>query len=180
MHTGMRAVRFALIVSVGVALSGCAADGAFTGSAPQATPYPPPGYSHTIQTSAVVLYWNCAQPEPNVVEVSGLAFNPWQSQPVRDLEIELVGVDSRERTVSEASAEARDAKILTNQSTPFQLRLRTAGNESRLDLYYRYKFQDGGRDWIAAGPGWDGPILLAQQVQFRVRDACSEAQHRVR
>lgn len=180
MPKGIRTFPFALILSVGVALSGCTADGSFPGSATQATPYPPPGYSHTIQSSAVVLYWNCARPAPNVVELSGLAFNPWQSQPVRDLEIELVGVDSRDRTVSAATVEAPDYQILTNQSTPFQLQLRTAGGESRLDLYYRYKFQDGGRDWIVAGPGWDGPILLAQQVQFRVRDACSETQHRVR
>ena len=180
MQTGVRPFPFALIVAIGVALAGCAADGSFSAPATQARPYPPPGYSHTIQTSAVVLYWNCARPAPNVVEVSGLAFNPWQSQPVRDLEIELVGVDGRDRTVSETTAVAPDAQLHTNQSTPFQLQLRTAGSESRLDLYYRYKFQDGGRDWIVAGPGWNGPVLLAQQVQFRVRDACSESQHRVR
>jgi hypothetical protein len=175
----VRGIRFALSVLVGIALSGCAADGSFTGSAPQATPYPPPGYSHTVQSSAVALYWKCARPEPTVIEVSGLAFNPWSSQPVRSLELELVGVDSRERTVSEVGAEARDTQILTNQSTPFHLRLQTAGSESRLDLYYRYKFQDGGRHRMLAGLAWDGPILLAQQVQFRVRDACSETQHRV-
>ncbi len=176
----MRGIRFALSVLVGIALSGCAADGSFTGSAPPATPYPPPGYNHTVQSGAVVLYWNCARPEPGVVEVSGLAFNPWNSQPVRELELELVGVDSRDRTVSEARAEAPDYQILTNQSSPFRLRLRTEGSESRLDLYYRYKFQEGGRDWIVASSAWTGPILLAQQVQFRVRDACSETQHRVR
>jgi len=128
----------------------------------------------------VVLYWNCARPEPGVVEISGLAFHPWNSQPVRSLELERVGVDSREHTVSEVGAEARDMQILTNQSTPFHLRLRTAGSESRLDLYYRYKFQDGGRDRMLASLAWNAPILLAQQVQFRVRDACSETQHRVR
>jgi hypothetical protein len=180
MHTGDRIFPFALILAIGVALASCAADGSLSAPATQATPYPPPGFSHTIQTSAVVLYWNCGQPESNVVEVNGVAFNPWQSQPVRDLEVELVGVDVRDRTVSETSAVAPDTQIHTNQSTPFQLRLRTSGSESRLDLYYRYKFQEGGRDFIVAGPGWNGPVLLAQQMQFRVRDACSESQHRVR
>lgn len=175
-----RGMRLTFSVLVGIGLLGCAADGSFVASAPPAEPYPPPGYRHTVQSSAVVLYWNCERPEPTVVEVSGLAFNPWQSQPVRSLELELVGVDSRERTVSEVGAEARDTQILTNQSTPFHLRLRTAGSESRLDLYYRYKFQDGGRDRMLAALAWDGPVLLAQQVQFRVRDACSESQHRVR
>ena len=173
-----RGARFTLVFLVSIALTACAGDGFFTASAPPATPYPPPGYDHTVKSSHVALYWNCARPDPAVVEVSGLAFNPWSSQPVRDLEIEVVGVDSRDRTLSAARADAPDAQLFTNQSTRFQVSLRTTGGESRLDLYYRYKFQDGGRDRMLAGLTWDSPILLAQQIQFRVRDACSDSQHR--
>jgi hypothetical protein len=133
-----------------------------------------------VQTSHVALYWNCARPDPAVVEVSGIAFNPWSSQPVRELEVEIVGVDARERTLSAARTDAPDVQLFTNQSTRFHVSLRTTGGESRLDLYYRYKFHDGGRDRMLAGLTWDGPILLAQQMQFRVRDACSESQHRTR
>jgi len=180
MIRGLRESRWALGVFIGLTVSACAMDESLRTSAKEATPYPPPGYNHTVQSSDVALYWNCARPDAAVVQVSGVAFNPWASQPVRFLELELVGVDSGERTVSEVGAEARDMQILTNQSTPFHLRLRTAGSESRLDLYYRYKFQDGGRDRMLASLAWNAPLLLAQQVQFRVRDACSETQHRVR
>jgi hypothetical protein len=129
----------------------------------------------------VALYWNCARSEPGVVEVNGLAFNPWSDQPVRFLEIELVGVvGPYDRTVSAAHTKAPDIQLFTNQSTPFQLSLRTTGTESRLDLYYRYQFHDGGRDPFIASLAWDAPMLFAQQQQFRVRDACSETQHRVR
>jgi len=177
MNWRTRGARFTLVFLVSIALTACAG-GSFTASAPPATPYPPPGYDHTVKSSHVALYWNCARPDPAVVEVSGVAFNPWSSQPVRDLEIEIVGVDARDRTLSAARADAPDVQLFTNQSTRFQVSLRTTGGESRLDLYYRYKFQDGGRDRMLAGLTWDSPILLAQQIQFRVRDACSDSQHR--
>jgi hypothetical protein len=142
-------------------------------------PYPPPGYGHTVQSSHVALYWNCSRTEPALLEVDGLAFNPWSSQPVRYLEVELVGVDTWDRTLSASRVDAPDIHLFTNQSTPFRLQLRTTGRESRVDLFYRYQFQDGGRDRIVASLALDGPFRLAQQVQFRVRDACSDTQHRV-
>lgn len=174
-----RGIRLVLCVLVGVALAGCAADGSVTGAAPQQTPYPPPGYSHTIQTSHVALYWNCTRAETGVVEVRGVAFNPWSNQPVRFLELELVGVASNERTLSEVATKAPAIQLFTNQSTPFELRLNPTGRESRFDLYYRYQFQDGGPERPISRVAWDGPVLLAQQMQFLVRDACSETQHRV-
>jgi len=176
----MRGIRLALVVLLGLTLSACAMDESLRPSAKAATPYPPPGYSHTVQSSDVALYWNCARPESAVVQVSGVAFNPWASQPVRFLELELVGVDSGERTVSEVGTKAPDIQLFTSESTPFQLSLRTTGGETRVDLYYRYQFQDDGHHPKEASLAWDGPILFEQaQKQFRVRDACSETQHRV-
>ena len=124
-------IRLALACALGIALSACTADQSLRGPATEVTPYPPPGYTHTIQSSHVALYWSCARPDAGTIQVNGLAFNPWSSQPVRYLELELVGVDSREWTVSEAGTKARDIEILTNQSTPFQVNLRPTGRESR-------------------------------------------------
>lgn len=174
-------IRLTLVCAIGIALSACTADQSLRGPAAAATPYPPPGYTHTIQSSHVALYWTCTRPDAGSVQVNGLAFNPWSGQPIRFLELELVGVSSGERTVSEVGTKAPDIEILTNQSTPFQLTLRTTGAETRFDLYYRYIFQDEGDDRRQTSLAWDGPILLAQsQKQFRVRDACSATLHRVR
>lgn len=181
MDRHLRGTRLALVCVLAMALFACAADPSLTASGKEPTPYPPPGYTHTIQSSHVALYWNCARPDAGSVQVSGLAFNPWSGQPIRFLELELVGVSSGERTVSEVGTKARDIEILTSQSTPFQLTLRTTGAESRFDLYYRYIFQDDRDDRRQASLAWDGPTLFAQsQKQFRVRDACSETLHRVR
>lgn len=176
---GMTGIRTGLLVLLGMGLWGCVAGGTMPFPAMASVPYPPPNYAHRVESSAVALYWNCAQPEPGLLQLSGLAFNPWSSQPVRLLEFDLVGVDAHDRSVSSAEAQAGDQQIFTNQSTPFQLDLRTAGTEVRFDLYYQYIYQDRGHgDAIIAGPLPPGSFHLVQQThRFLVRDACSESQH---
>jgi hypothetical protein len=167
---------------LGLGLSACAMhDAGNTMPARAVTPYPPPGYSHMVRTSDVALYWNCTRPDPALLQIDGVAFSPWATQPVRFLELDVVGVDARGRTLSEAATHAPDIQLFTNQSTEFQLTLRTTGGETRVDLFYRYQFQEDGDDRLEASLAWDGPIRLAQaQKQFMVRDACAETQHRVR
>ena len=173
-------IRVAVLLVLGLVLSACAADGTFRPLASTSTPYPPSGYKHTVQSSHVVLYWNCARPEAGVLRLEGVAFNPWSDEPVRFLTFALEGVNAEERAVSSAGGEARDVQILTNQSTPFQLDLRTAGNEARFDLFYEYRFQDRGHGSFTTSLDWDGPVLFAQTTRFYVRDACSDTQHLVR
>lgn len=173
--------RIGLLVLLSVGLSACAANGTPGLPAAASGPYPPPGYTHRVGNAQVDLYWSCTRPEAGVLRLQGLAFNPWQSQPVRFLEFELVGVDSSERSVSAVKAEARDLQLFAGQSTPFQLDLRMAGSEARFDLYYQYRFQEGDHLRPIARLASSRPFLLAQQtMRFMVRDACSETQHRVR
>ncbi len=178
----MTGIRMGFLLLLGMGLSACAADGTplFPAAAPN--PYPPPTYTHRAATSHVELFYNCSTPSPGGVRLDGLAFNPWSSQPVRALEFELVGVDARGRSVSEAKAEARDYQVFTSQSTPFQLDLKTVSNEVRFDLYFSYQFQEGDHpDFKVSKVAWRGPMLLALQHNWNlVRDACSESQHRAR
>jgi hypothetical protein len=149
--------------------------------------YPPAGYTHTVQSSQVALYWNCARPDRSSMHVDGIAANPWSDQPVQFLGFDLVGEDGRGHTVSSAHSDARDILLRTNQQTPFTIDLRTAGTEERFDLYYEYQFQDRGHRPFASNTAWDGatisqkpPVLLAWTNQFMVHDACSPTQHLVR
>lgn len=178
---GMSGLRTWLLILLGIGVSACAADGSLRLPAESAAPYPPPGYKHRVASSHVELYWNCSNPEPNLLRLDGVAVNPWSDQPVRFLEFELAGVSANERTVSEAKAEARDIQIFTNQSSPFRMDLRMAGGEVRYDLFYQYRFQDGDHYPVAARLVSMGPFLLAQRTnRFMVRDACSETQHLAR
>ena len=170
-RTSLRAMLPALLA---LALGACALPAA------RPSPYPPDAYAHRVASSHVVLYWNCHRPEPGILRVEGVAQNPWSSQEVRFLEAELVGVDSRERTVSHAKGAAQDILIRTNQFSPFQMELRAAGSEVRFDLYYEYRFQEGEMEARLVGPLVRAPRLLAQTQRFLARDACSDAQHRAR
>ena len=138
----------------------------------------PDAFTHRAASPHVVLYWSCERPEPGRLQLDGIAQSPWSE--VRSLEFELVGVDDRERSVSETKGEAQDATIRTNQASRFQLTLRTVGSEVRFDLYYQHQFVPEQTDAMLAGPPVALPRLVAWGNRFLVRDACSETQHRVR
>lgn len=175
---GRMRIRTGVLACLGIALTACAADGTWRPPA-QSTLYPPALFAHRVASSHVGLYWNCTRPEPGVVRVEGVAQNPWASQEVRFLELEVVGVDARERYVSQASTALPNFLLGTNQISPFHLDLRTVGSEVRFDLFYQYRFQDNGGRFLAGSPV-GVPRLLAQTHRFMARDVCSDTQHRVR
>ena len=110
--------------------------------------------------------------------VEGLVQNPWQAQPIGFLELQLVGVDAQDRQTATTAGKAEAIQILTNQSAPFQLELRTSGSEIRVDLYYQYLFNEEFKAGLVAGPPIAGPRQYAQRRLGVVRDACSPPQHR--
>ena len=175
-----KGMRSGLLAVLAIGASACAANGTWQARAAESTPYPPPGYAHTVSSSQVALYWNCSRSEPGVLHLTGVAVNPWSDQAVRRLEFDLVGVDARGRSVSEAKAEVSNLNLGTNQSAPFSMDLRTTGTEVRFDLYYDYQFQEGDHHPLIAKAAWGPPILLAQTNRLMVHDACSETQHLVR
>jgi hypothetical protein len=160
-----------------MALAGCAMPAVPPGDPSSAAPAEP--LAHRAASAEVVLRWNCRQPEVNLLRVEGVAQNPWQVQPVDGLELELTGVDARERTVTQATGAAQSAQLRTNERAPFWLELRTAGSEVRFDLYYRYRFQDNfdTTALMVAGPPMASPRLLAQTKGFVIRDVCGAASH---
>jgi hypothetical protein len=140
--------------------------------------YPPAVFAHRVASSHVELYWNCGRPEPGVLRLDGVAQNTWAQQEVRFLELDLAGVDERDRPVSHAATALPDFLLRTNQISPFQMDLRTTGTEVRFDLYYRYRFQENGGRFMAGHPVGVSR-LLAQTTGFMARDVCSETQHRM-
>ena len=79
---GMHGIRVGFLLLSGIALSACAQYG--TGGFSTATPaqYPPPGYAHRVESSHVALFWNCTDAGPGVLQLEGVAVNPWAQQPV--------------------------------------------------------------------------------------------------
>ncbi len=143
---------------------------------------PPPAtaYAHRMDTAEMLLVWNCARPEPGMLRLEGIAQNPSQAEPISSLQFELVGVDARGRSISEARAEADDYQIGTNQSSPFRLTLRLNGGETRFDLFFQYFFSQTEMDARLAGAPVPMPWLLADTTRYLIRDACSDTQHLAR
>jgi hypothetical protein len=166
--------RLLLVVPLVLGLMGCV-----SGQAPTTTPpVSLSGFAHRVGSAHVVLYWNCERPEAGRLQLDGIAQSPWSE--VRSLEFELVGVDQRDRIVSETKGVARDPVISTNQFSPFRLNLRTVGSEVRFDLFYQHQFVPDQMNALLAGPPTARPRLVAQADRFLVRDVCSETQHRAR
>ncbi len=168
-----------MVLAFGMSLAGCAAmEAPGGGTVPGA---PPQAFAHRVATSEVVLLWNCLDPEPGQLRVEGVVRSPWQAQPIRELEFDLVGVDAQERTTAQTAGAARDPQIYTNTNTSFQLELKPTGTEVRFDLYYDYRFhQEFHTSALVAGPPMAGPRLLAQVQTSLVRDVCGATQHRAR
>jgi len=109
--------------------------------APYASAPPSGEFPHQVTDGRVALAWRCLRPEPGTVRVEGLANNPYYPQGVRELELELYGVDAQGRNVSQTRAAAQDVIIHTNSPSRFLLDLRTAGGEVRFDLVYMYRIR---------------------------------------
>lgn len=163
-----------LAVPLVLGLMACA-----SGQAPETTsPVLLSTFAHRIGSSHVVQYWNCVRPEAGRLQLDGVAQSPWAE--IRFLEFELVGVDTRDRVVSETKGEVRDPVIRINQVSPFRLELRMVGSEVRFDLYYQHQFVPEEMSALLAGPPMARPRLVAQADRSLVRDLCSETQHRFR
>jgi hypothetical protein len=150
------------------------------------TGYPVQEGTHTVESSQVVLYWNCARPDPGRLRVEGAAVSPSSEEPVQFLGFDLVGMDGDGHTISSARIDARNSRLRTNQPALFTIDLRTTGTEQRFNLYYQYVFEDRGHNPFFSMAAWDGavpshhpPLFLAWTNQFMVRDACSPTQHLV-
>ncbi len=152
-----------LAASIVLGLSACAPAGT------QPAIYPPDVFEHRVSAADVSVFWNCTQPEANVLQVDGVVQNIGGRQ-VQFAEVEVVAVNAMDQTVSSARGAVRDISLLSNQSSPFLLQLRIVGDEARLDMYYWYYVRGA---FGVGGPG-------QRQVQNMARDVCSPTQHRTR
>ncbi len=172
--------RSVLLAVAALGLVGCAAGAGAGPAVPSGATQPVVAYAHRASTAELILYWNCERPEPEVLRLGGIARNPWEAEPIVSLRFELVGVDAKGHSVSEARAEADENQIGTNQSTPFRLALRTSGREVRFDLFFQYYFTEPTVTSRLAGAPVPLPWLLADTMRTVIRDACSETQHLAR
>ncbi len=152
-----------LLSVLSICLAACSTAGTF--QAPASNPRnSPAAYTHRVGTADVEIYWNCSRPAPNVLEMDGMVQNVG-GRTVHFMELNLVGVDSRGDTVTQATASVPDTALWINQTSRFHMQLQAVGSEVRFDLYYKFY------------PG--GPRFGFAHREY-VWDACSPTQHLAR
>jgi hypothetical protein len=120
-----------------------------------------------VSAGEVRVFWNCSQPEPNLLQVDGVVQNIGGGQ-VRFAEVEFVAVAAGGQTVGSARSAVRDSVLQSNQRSPFRVQVRTAGEPARFDMFYWHLVREA---FGATGPG-------QRRVQNMVRDACAAMEHR--
>jgi hypothetical protein len=110
-------------------------------------------YAHQVTDGKVALYWNCSRPSPGVVQVQGVANNPYLSTPLEDLEFRLYGVSAQGDTMARARGSAKEYWIQANAPSPFTLTIQTKGVAVRFDLGYSYMLADTGGGGRFGGGG---------------------------
>ncbi len=108
-------------------------------------------YAHRVSDDVVVIYWNCSRPSPGVVQVQGVANNPFYPQPIQDLEIRVYGVNTQGGNVSRARGSTQDYLLQMNSPSAFKIDLKTVGGEVRYDIVYSYMAGEGGRMGLVGG-----------------------------
>jgi hypothetical protein len=152
-----------LLVLMALSLAACTTQGTYGALAAQTPIYPPAVFAHRVSAPDVDIYWNCTQSEAGLLRVNGVAQNTGGRE-VRFVELQLEGVDAKDRNIVQAAAAVPDIILYTNQVSPFEMDLQPVGREVRYDLFYQYSI---------------GRRLARQDIPFMARDICSETQHRV-
>ncbi|RPI08844.1 MAG: hypothetical protein EHM71_07455 [Zetaproteobacteria bacterium] len=127
---------------------------------------PASAFAHRVSAGDVRVFWNCSQPEPNLLQVEGVIQNIGGGQ-VRFAEVEVVAVNAAGRTMGSARSAARDIVLQTNQRSPFQVQIRTAGEPARFDMFYSH----------FAREEFGGLGSVPRRLQNRVRDICAAMEH---
>jgi len=104
-------------------------------------------YAHQVTDGTVALYWNCSRPSPGIVQIQGVANNPWMVAPLEDLVLRFYGYSAQGATVVRASTMPKEYWINTNAPSPFTVNLQTKGAVAKVDLAYSYLLanEGGGR-----------------------------------
>ncbi len=158
-NMGVQAVAIVLI-GVFLGASGCATPDAWT-----AIP-PPSAFAHRVSAGDLRVFWNCSRPEPDLLQVEGVVQNIGGGR-VRSAEVEVVAVSAGGQTMGRARSAARDVVLQTNQRSPFQVQIRTAGEPARFDMFYSH----------FAREEFGGLGSTPRRIQNRVRDICVAMEH---
>lgn len=158
-NMGLKMVAILLLAAV-LGASGCATPDTRTALPPVSA------FAHRVSAGDLRVFWNCSRPEPDLLQVEGVVQNIGGGR-VRFAEVEVVAVSAGGQTMGSARSAARDIVMQTNQRSPFQIQIRTAGEPARFDMFYSHFAREEFRG-LGSAP---------RRLQNRVRDICAAMEH---
>jgi hypothetical protein len=102
---------------------------------------PERAFSYRVTDGTAELLWDCTRTAAGEVRIEGVANNPFFPQPIKDVQVQVYGVEANRASVLRASASVRDVLIQPNARSPFEVTFQPAGSEARYDFAYAYKIE---------------------------------------
>jgi hypothetical protein len=155
-----RGIRFGMLGVVGVLLSACA-PGHYTELGPPPVP-PPASFAHRAASADLELFWNCTQPQPQVIRLTGAARNIGQGE-VRSVLLTVRSVKPGDAPLLVTEEALPEIILYASGPSPFQVDLQLEKTPTQIDLAAAYQITPS-----VAAPSSAGP-----QENLSAADACA-------
>lgn len=157
-------IRFAMLAVIGAFLSACAP--AHYTDLPSPSVPPPATFVHHASSENVELFWNCNQPSPEFIRVTGAARNSGQEE-VRSVELTVRSFLTGEVPLLKTAEALPEIILYAHDPSPFQVNLPLEKAPSRIQLSALYRLT----------PDVNAPDSAGPQRVLLIEDACSPTQN---
>ena len=160
----MACLRCGLLAVIGAFLSACAADH-YTASSSPSVP-PPASFAHRAASPDIELFWNCSQPQPQAMKITGTARNSGQRE-VRSVELTVRSLRAGDVPILQTAEALPEIILYAAGPSPFQIDLPLENTPSRIDISAAYIVT-----LDLSAPSTAGP-----QGSLIVEDACAPTRY---
>ncbi len=157
-------VRCGLVAVMRAVLSACAADQYTPLSSP---PVPPPAsFAHRAASPDIELFWNCSQPQPQAMKITGAARNIGQRE-VRSVSLTIRSLRTGDVPILLTAEALPEIILYAAGPSPFQIDLGLENAPSRIDISAAYQ----------VAPDLSAPSSAGPQGDLIVEDACAPTRY---
>jgi hypothetical protein len=157
-------IRFGLFAVIGSFLLACAPD-KYTDISSTSLP-PPASFVHHAASENIELFWNCSQPRPEVMRVSGAVRNNGQ-QEVRSVDLTVRSLRAGDVSLLQTAAALPEIMLYASGPSPFQIDLPLEKSPSKFQVSALYR----------TTPDLSAPSSVGPQGSLVIEDACAPTQH---
>ncbi len=158
--------RFGLVALAGFVLTGCATDeGQYKPLSPATAPSPA-SFSHRAASPDVELFWNCGQPRPEIMRITGAARNIGQRN-VQAMSLRARSLRTGDWPMVLTEDALPEIILYWRDLSPFQIDLQLEKAPFRVDLFALYQIS----------PSPNQPNIAGPPMDLNIEDACATTRY---